>query len=510
MKLTWTQSVERWGVFEAVCSGAQKGNPFVERELIGEFTSDCERKTIYGFYDGGGMYRVRFMPSFQGEYSFFLSGSALDEEVRGSFQVQPPSEGNHGPVYVSNGCHFTYADGTPHFSFGTTCYVWALQSDEQIEATFETLKRAPFNKVRFCVLPKHYDFNLREPRSYPFEGTPMDSSVISSDNFFNFTGKSNGSQWDYERPNPEHFRHLERCISRLMEMGIEADIILFHPYDRWGFSTMTPEQDAFYLDYAVRRFAAYRNVWWSMANEYDLLAEKTTAQWEALADLLCASDPYGHLRSIHNCMAFYDHTRPWITHASIQRQDFYRTTEYTDEWRERYRKPIVNDEIGYEGNIPHGWGNLSPQEIVRRFWEATLRGGYAGHGETYLSDDGILWWSHGGTLKGESPARIAFLRKLVEELPCGLRRLPGAFDELCAGLDSPITMLRGFQPLRLYYYGFARPSYRDFHFAEDERWHVQVIDTWNMTVRDAGVHSGAFRIELPGREYMAIRLDRIE
>ena len=31
------------------------------------------------------------------------------------------------------------------------------------------------------------------------------------------------------------------------------------------------------------------------------------------------SDPYDHLRSIHNCNQFYDHTKSWITHCSIQR-----------------------------------------------------------------------------------------------------------------------------------------------------------------------------------------------
>ena len=58
----------------------------------------------------------------------------------------------------------------------------------------------------------------------------------------------------------------------------------------------------------------------------------------------------------------------------------------------------------------------------------------------------------------------------------------------------------------IHYYGFGRPSYRDFFKGEGERWHVEVIDTWNMTVEDAGVHGGRFRIPLPGREYMAVRL----
>ena len=51
-----------------------------------------------------------------------------------------------------------------------------------------------------------------------------------------------------------------------------------------------------------------------------------------------------------------------------------------------------------------------------------------------------------------------------------------------------------------------RPSFREFCFEDKRSYHAEVIDTWNMTVTDAGTHSGRFRISLPGREYMAIRL----
>lgn len=41
-------------------------------------------------------------------------------------------------------------------------------------------------------------------------------------------------------------------------------------------------------------------------------------------------------------------------------------------------------------------------------------------GETYLSDDDVLWWAKGGKLKGKSPERIAFLRELMESLPSAI------------------------------------------------------------------------------------------
>ena len=46
-----------------------------------------------------------------------------------------------------------------------------------------------------------------------------------------------------------------------------------------------------------------------------------------------------------------------------------------------------------------------------------MRGGYAGHGETFVNPEDILWWSHGGKLHGESPARIRFLHEILTQTP---------------------------------------------------------------------------------------------
>lgn len=52
----------------------------------------------------------------------------------------------------------------------------------------------------------------------------------------------------------EYFKMIDRNIVRLMELGIEADLILFNPYDRWGFSNMPAEANELYLKYVTARF----------------------------------------------------------------------------------------------------------------------------------------------------------------------------------------------------------------------------------------------------------------
>ncbi len=385
------RTVERWTIFELTLEGPAEGNPFMEVTFGARFVYRHRVIDVDGFYDGDGIYKVRFMPDAEGEWRYTTCSNvaALDGKS-GVFICTPASPGNHGPVSVSHTYHFAYADGTPYFPFGTTCYAWTYQGDALEEQTLQTLKRSPFNKLRMCVFPKHYPFNENEPPSHAFV-------------------RNEAGTWDFSRFNPAFFRHLEQRVGDLCELGIEADIILFHPYDRWGYSTLPAEVDDRYLRYVVARLAAYRNVWWSLANEFDIMAAKTEQDWDRFFHIIQASDPYQHLRSIHNCRIFYDHNKPWVTHCSIQSSELGKVKH----WRELYKKPVVVDECCYEGNIPYNCGNITAEEMTHRFWEGFSRGGYVGHGETYLHPQDILWWSKGGVLYGNSPTRIGFLRQIM-------------------------------------------------------------------------------------------------
>ncbi|MDQ8737948.1 DUF5060 domain-containing protein [Paenibacillus sp. LHD-38] len=103
-----------------------------------------------GFYDGNGVFRIRFMPDEIGVWRYMTSSSSPELDGRhGEFICTQPSLGNHGPVRVKDGYHFTYEDGTAYMPFGTTCYHWTHHGDERNEElTLQTLGSSPFNKVR--------------------------------------------------------------------------------------------------------------------------------------------------------------------------------------------------------------------------------------------------------------------------------------------------------------------------------------------------------------------------
>jgi hypothetical protein len=492
--------VPQWEVFELSLQGPSSGNPFTDISLGATFALGHRTVSVNGFYDGAGTYKIRFMPDTLGAWSYTTTSATPELDGKtGSFACIAALPGAHGPVHVRNTQHFAYADGTPFFPFGTTCYAWVHQSEALQHQTLESLRTGPFNKIRMCIFPKSYQYNHNEPALYPFER--------------NAAGVS-----DFTRPNPAFFAHIEQRVADLRELGIEADLILFHPYDRWGYATMPAEADDRYLRYVLARMSAYRNIWWSMANEFDLMKAKSAQSFDRFFHIVEEEDPVSHLRSVHYSHVMYNYAHPWVTHASLQTYDFGSAPAWLAEWR----KPIVFDEIQYEGNLNSRWGNLSGEEILRRFWVGVIAGCYITHGETYLDPDSTfdeqgtptLWWSHGGTLKGTSPARIAFLRKIVEATAAaagkgatrtGLTATPMPYYPNATSLD---TAGKSTQQI-LYFMDFHQPIFYVFPLPPGT-FTAEFIDPWEMTVKPLpGKYSGPTKLKLTGKPYQAVRFTKV-
>ena len=303
-----------------------------------------------------GAYKLRCMPTREGEWTYITSSNRAElDGLRGGFTCVEPSAGNHGPVRVSNRHHFEYADGVPYYPFGTTCYAWAHQGEELEAQTLKTLAEKPFNKLRMCVFPKHYPFNRNEPQLYPF-------------------ARDDQGEHDFTRFEPAFFAHFERllgaaCRRWASRRTLSSGILTIAGVTRIWTKPATIVTCAI----SSRGSAAFRNLWWSLANEYDfMLAQKPMARWDSFFRILQEEDPYGRLRSIHNGdpQKNYDHSKAAVTHVCIQNWDVKRAVE----WRQAYGKPVINDELEYEGDIPFPWGNISADEEVHRFWIMVVNG----------------------------------------------------------------------------------------------------------------------------------------
>ena len=246
-----------------------------------------------------------------------------------------------------------------------------------------------------------------------------------------------------------------------------------------------------YLAYVMARLSAYRHVWWSLANEYDLLTAKSEADWDHLGGFIQAGDPHDRLRSIHNGKALYDNRQAWVTHASVQNGMSVKDDTRAEIYRAVWRKPVIFDEVCYEGRIDLRWGNLSGEDMVSRFWHGLVGGTYVGHGETLTADNisaDASWTGIGGTLRGDSAPRLAFLKTVMAAGP-----KPG-FDAIDKWWDRHV----GGQPGQYYLHYFGDDAPADWAFevpakglGGGESFRLDVLDTWNMSVTPV---DGAFTL----------------
>lgn len=500
----------RFSVVELALTGPATPIPADTTPLVTRFAHESGHVVrVPGFWDGRDRYLVRFAPELEGAWAWETE-SALAHELdgrTGDLRVGPAEPGERGPVRVAGTFHFAHADGRPFRPVGATVYNWLHQPEPLPSETVDSIAEAGFDKLRFMVFPQAGGYVEHFPELLPFE-------------------RGADGRYDVSRPVIGFFRRLDAAVELLHARGIQADVLIFNAYDggRFGLDTLTEEEDAAYLRYLVARLSAYPNVWWSLCNEFDLL-DRPTSRWDAAGGLLAEIDPHDHLRSIHNWVRFYDHNQPWVTHASIQlgqaTEDFGRASLF----RDVYRKPIVLDEIKYEGDIPERWGRLTPQQLVHQFWIATVSGCYASHGESLARADGSLHIVAGGRLHGESPARLGFLRRLLDELDGpGLDPIDNWWDDaFVAGI-----------PRRVYlqYLGTRAPASWTFRLPQGmpgerlevgDRFEVDVIDTWNMTVTPSGrtfeladvrrndaSAADAAPLELPAGEALALRIRRVD
>ena len=131
-----------------------------------------------------------------------------------------------------------------------------------------------------------------------------------------------------------------------------------------------------------------------------------------------------------------------------------------------------------------------------------------------------MWTFDGGVLRGQSPPRLAFLKKIFDTAP------PEGIDPIDKWQDVQTAGKAG--DYYLVYFGNQSPSSWLFELPKaglkaGMRFHVDVLDTWGMTTTSAGdefviiadgkyrYHAkGMLKVNFPGKPYVALRLTRIQ
>lgn len=338
-------------------SGASHDFPF-DVDFSAVFHGPDGRELVVpGFYDGDGIWKVRFSPTATGEWTFETRSTDADlDAIRGDPIQCTPNENPavHGGLLVDRAHphHFIWEDGTRYFLAGDECdWLFALELD-LAERYLDGLAAHGFNHVLMQVYAHHADWGLGKPH------------CVSPPSMYPWAGTNRRP--DHSQLNPNFFRHLDRVIDNMHQRGIVSNLmVLVHnkhvQWPRFG----SPEDDR-YWRYLVARYQAYCNIVWNLSKEGWYV--KDPDYWDSRVDLIRRLDAYGRLITIHD--------------VNLPKADFLADQQHSDFYnhiiaeRHSRRWPVVNVEFGYEPGPIDVYHSTHPEELRRRLWQIYMAGGY--------------------------------------------------------------------------------------------------------------------------------------
>lgn len=258
-------------------------NPFdfEQIRLTATFVSPSNRNIVCtGFYDGDGAggqagttWKVRFMGDELGTWRYTTAWSDATPGTHGFFYVLGSNRLSPVRIDPDRPHLFRYKSGGPIFWNGES--EWFFLSDdftqqERFDA-IDFLSQYTVNNLLMTLV------NDQDHDVFPWQGPRGDL--------------------DRSRFNLERLRKWEQVIERLGERGIAADL-WFYSDDSTSLipSAYSFEEDLFF-EYLVARFAAYSNVQWNLALEFQ---EYRDAAWvDSRAQLVRDADPWDHILAVH-------------------------------------------------------------------------------------------------------------------------------------------------------------------------------------------------------------------
>lgn len=388
----------RFGVAELTLTSPDRfDNPFRQAVCEVEFVSPSGQKTrVEGFYDGGNLWRVRFVPREHGNWTWRgrIMGGAKPVDAAGAFTCEGTQ--GHGFLRISNRNPFRYEyeDGTPFYPIGIqTCDFlkpdldgpdvgpgrnrWVSNTEwMQAFTGAVNLVRTQLGQgtIAGCALP------LIAAR--PKKGPGRDAVT-------NFA-------YQADRYDLALAAEIDAVYREQRVAGISQILILFQDMGAWNDSGMgmntafgairdlvgcknakapnLPLQEQ-YIRYVIARYGAYVDIW-------EILNEDSFAPPDYLAHLagvIRKADPYGRLLTSN-------FSRPGETWSDITTWHEYMgmPAHEVDPYvvsqialHKSYGKLVQNTEFGNQGSL----SNVDPVKWRIAVWAA------------YMHESSLLFWS---------------------------------------------------------------------------------------------------------------------
>ena len=409
-------------------------NPFAVK-FAGTLTPEAggDPVRVTGFCDdpATGLYRIRYLPKAEGEYTLTAEFPEMPglAKYAGTLTVTPSKLRGLVEVDPKYPHHFRFSGTGEHYFYnGATAY-WLLghADDADIFGAIDRLAAAGITRIRVALNARTTGgdrwFEPKVVNTPKFQFNLMPWVAAAPDHV-----KSPGI--DTSRYNVAFWQKAERMLRHARDKEMQVSLI-FHldgqdpGVDPFGAGKPTPlgEPEANYYRYAAARLAAYSNVMWDITNEWHLFRDE--AWVNAAAGVLRAADPYRHLMTVHGKGTFPFRAAEWADYCVYQQwddsggYDFLRKNRLESDKLGK-PKPQVNEEYGYEGHYPGKWGGgkVPPARDAdsrrKLAWQMTFAGGYQTTGER--ADTGAGGWLTG---RGDDsmilPKLHGYLAKFVAE-----------------------------------------------------------------------------------------------
>lgn len=340
-------------------------NPFTDVDIYAEFTGPDGSKTeTWGFYDGSGTWKLRFMPNQIGKWSYLIWFSDRPQQkITGTFQCVTSNIPGLISADETNPVWFGFKGGEHIFirSFHVGDRFFA--SNWPADKRNEFLDWAVQNKYNTLSIASHY---------------------------LNRKVKGRGAGWDTpalwnlkkQQPDPVEYAKMENLLDDLAS----RKIIVFPFAGFFGQSADYPKDSlgqALYIKYTIARLGAYWNLLYNVSGPEPLLPKLnqfTKEQIDGWGAMIASMNTSGHLLTVHNVPNQNPFVNaPWTSYQCLQGpKTIHPDSLYLGLLALRNPKqPLYAQETLWYGNIYHHkmiGHEYTDDELRRNAWIIAMAG----------------------------------------------------------------------------------------------------------------------------------------
>lgn len=361
-------AVEQWSRFEqSFTSSKDYGNPAQQVKLKVEFTSPSgNKRTLFGFWDGGRSWRVRFSPDQQGGWAYKTtcsdqSNNGLNNQT-GSFQCEKNNSNlslyRHGELRLSsNKRYIEHNDGTPFFWLADTVWCGPLFADfNDWQVFLKDRVEKEFTAIQFVMT----QWRMADADA---AGNPA------------FTGKEKVAV------NPAFFQRMDKYVDAINDAGLVAVPVLLWAIrgdENPGYS-LPEDQKIVLAEYMIARYGAHQVIWF-LGGDGNYSGERAET-WKRIGRTVFNEDQHRlatqHVRG-RSWIGKEFRNEAWFSFIGYQsgHGDDEGTFRWLNqgppatEWNNKPNLPVINTEPNYEAHNGYKYRKVHNDHSVRRaaYW----------------------------------------------------------------------------------------------------------------------------------------------